>query len=55
MAKELSQDTGSAADGGDLGFMQARVMGDAAFDDALFGLGKWVMSAKLLRQNMATI
>jgi len=38
VAKELSQDTGSASDGGDLGFMQAGVMGDAAFDDALFGL-----------------
>jgi peptidyl-prolyl cis-trans isomerase D len=38
VAKELSQDTGSANDGGDLGFMQAGVMGDAAFDDALFSL-----------------
>ena len=38
IAKELSQDTGSASDGGDLGFMQAGVMGDAAFDDALFSL-----------------
>ena len=38
VAKALSQDTGSAADGGDLGFMQAGVMGDAAFDDALFSL-----------------
>lgn len=40
IAKELSQDTGSASNGGDLGFMQAGVMGDTAFDDALFGLTK---------------
>jgi peptidyl-prolyl cis-trans isomerase D len=38
VAKELSQDTGSASGGGDLGFMQAGVMGDVAFDEALFGL-----------------
>ncbi|MFT7234660.1 MAG: peptidyl-prolyl cis-trans isomerase D [Methylophagaceae bacterium] len=40
IAKELSQDTGSASSGGDLGFMQSGMMGDAAFDDALFGLVK---------------
>ena len=38
VAKELSQDTGSASSGGDLGFIQAGVMGDVAFDEALFGL-----------------
>lgn len=38
VAKELSQDPGSASDGGDLGFLQAGVMEDQAFDDALFGL-----------------
>lgn len=40
VAKELSQDTGSANNGGDLGFLQAGVMGDAIFDDALFSLEK---------------
>ncbi len=38
VAKELSQDTGSASQGGDLGFLQAGTMEDDAFDDALFGL-----------------
>lgn len=38
VAAALSQDTGSASAGGDLGLIQRGVMGDDAFDDALFSL-----------------
>jgi len=38
VAKELSQDPGSATEGGDLGFIQEGMMEDEAFDAALFGL-----------------
>ncbi len=37
LAKEFSQDTGSANDGGDLGYFQQNVM-DPAFDQAVFAL-----------------
>lgn len=39
VARELSQDAGSASEGGDLGYFQPGVM-DSAFDQAVFGLEK---------------
>lgn len=39
VAKEVSQDPGSAGQGGDLGFVEAGMM-SPSFDDALFALGK---------------
>ena len=43
LAKELSEDPGSAAQGGDLGHIEAGIM-DAAFDEAAFALGEGEIS-----------
>jgi len=43
LAKELSQDSGSAAQGGDLGFVEPGMM-DETFDEALFNLAKGEVS-----------
>ncbi len=44
LAKEFSDDSGSAADGGDLGFAGPGVY-DPAFEEALYGLGENAVSA----------
>jgi len=49
LAQELSDDTGSAVDGGDLG-VNPRGAFDPAFDDALFALEKGAVSAPVVTE-----